>query len=334
MLSHTTKDLRGVTRADRIRGCLIGIATGDAIGKQTEMLSHAEIARWYANGVRGFEGAPGDIIPRYRGNPKHEWRIGETTDDTERTIAVARAIIGDRKVSHSTVGREMLRTCRKCVHPGVRSLWEFHQGGDPDRIATGHDGCGAAIRVAPVGIFYPPASLNVLVEAAREASISTHGGSLAIAAAAATAAAVSAAVDGAPSQQVFTMAERAAGAAENRWPGESPPAFVNALRAIHDELAAMPAVRAADVAARCFPDRPLTIVPLALALATTMHSAVEAILVATNVGGDSDSVASIAGGILGAMHPDTVNPQWYEVVERVNHHDLLALANELVRLRR
>jgi ADP-ribosylglycohydrolase len=96
----------------------------------------------------------------------------------------------------------------------------------------------------------------------------------------------------------------------------------------------MPAVRAADVAARCFPDRPLTIVPLALALATTMHSAVEAILVATNVGGDSDSVASIAGGILGAMHPDTVNPQWYEVVERVNHHDLLALANELVRLRR
>jgi ADP-ribosylglycohydrolase len=333
MLSHTTKDPRDVTPADRIRGCLMGIATGDAIGKQTEMLSPAEIARWYASGVRGLEGAPGDIIPRYRGNSKHEWRIGETTDDTERTIAVARAIIGDRKVSHSTVGREMLRTCRKCVHPGVTSLWEFHHAGDPDRVATGHDGCGAAIRVAPVGIFYRPASLNLLVEGAREASISTHGGSLAIAAAAATAAAVSAAIDGAPSHQVFMLAEWAAAVTERRRPGDSTPAFAKALRTIYDDLAAMPVFRASDVAPRCFPDRPLTIVPLALALATTMHSAQEAILVATNVGGDSDSVASIAGGILGAMYPGTVNLRWYESVERINGHNLAALADELAALR-
>jgi ADP-ribosylglycohydrolase len=219
------------------------------------------------------------------------------------------------------------------VHPGVKSLWEFHHAGDPDRIATSHDGCGAAIRVAPVGIFYSPASLNLLVEGAREASISTHGGSLATAAAAATAAAVSAAVDGASSEQVFALAERAAAVAESRWPGLSAPTFANAVRAVHDELAALPAIRAADVAARCFPDRPLTIVPLALALATTMRSAEEAILIATNVGGDSDSVASIAGGILGARYPDTVNPQWYEVVGRINTHSLMALADELAALR-
>jgi ADP-ribosylglycohydrolase len=333
MLSHTTKDPREVTPEERIRGCLIGIATGDAIGKQTEMLSPEKIARWYANGVRGFEGSPGNVIPRYAGNSKHEWRIGETTDDTERTIAVARAIIGDRKVMHASVGREMLRTCRKCVHPGVRSLWEFHHAGDPERIAIGHDGCGAAIRVAPVGIFYRPASLSLLVDGAREASISTHGGSLAIAAAAATAAAVSAAVDGAPSQQVFALAESAATVAESRWPGDSAACFARQLRAVHDDVAALPEIRVSDIAERCFPDRPLTIVPLALALATTMHSAEEAILVATNVGGDSDSVASIAGSILGAMHPDTVNRQWYEAVERINDHNLAALADELTRLR-
>ena len=94
MLSHTMKDPFHST-ADRIRGCLIGIATGDAIGKQTEMLSHEEIANWYPGGVRGFEGQPGDVIPRYAGNSKHEWRIGETTDDTERTVAVARALLLD-----------------------------------------------------------------------------------------------------------------------------------------------------------------------------------------------------------------------------------------------
>src|SRR5262245_53765855 len=139
--------------ADRIFGCLKGIATGDAIGKQTEGFSQADIARWYPDGVRAFEGSPGEIIPRYVGNSKHEWRIGETTDDTERTIAVARALIEERQVSHVSIGRELLR-CRKCVHPGVRSLWEFHQAGDPARVATIHEGCGAAVRVAPVGFFH------------------------------------------------------------------------------------------------------------------------------------------------------------------------------------
>ena len=145
--------------------------------------------------MRGFEGTPHHIIPRYVGNAKHEWRIGETTDDTERTVAVARAIISERHVSHVRIGQEMLG-CRKCVHPGVKSLWEFHHVGDPARIATRHDGCGAAVRVAPVGIFYAPDALEALVNGAREASISTHGGSLAIAGAA-TAAAVSSAISSA-----------------------------------------------------------------------------------------------------------------------------------------
>ena len=271
-------------------------------------------------------------MPRYAGNAKHEWRIGETTDDTERTIAVARAIISDRAVSHVSIGREMLR-CVKCVHPGVRSLWEFHQAGDPARIATMHDGCGAAIRVAPVGIFHAPNALDALVSGAREASISTHGGALAIAAAAATAAAVSAAIAGAPPQQVLCLAEQAAAESERRWPTSAPSAFANAIRAVHDDLASRPIIRSGDVASGWFPNRPLTIVPLALGLATTMNSAADAILLAANVGGDSDSVASIAGGILGAMYPHTVNQQWYDIVERINGHNLSALSRELGPLR-
>jgi ADP-ribosylglycohydrolase len=321
-----------LTTADRIFGSLTGIATGDAIGKQTEMLSQADIARWYPHGIRGFEGTPGEITPRYIGNSKHEWRIGETTDDTERTIAVARAIISEHHVSHASIGRELL-ACRKCVHPGIKSLWEFHQAGDPARIATMHDGCGAAVRVAPVGMFHTPTALDALVSSAREASISTHGGAPAIAAAAATAAAVSAAIDGSSPQQVLCLAERAAAESERRWPGSAPPAFANAIRAVHDDLASRPTIRARDVASVWFPDRPLTIVPLALGLATTMNSAEDAILLAANIGGDSDSVASIAGGILGAMYPHTVNQQWYDIVERINGHNLSALGRELGALR-
>jgi ADP-ribosylglycohydrolase len=173
-----------------------------------------------------------------------------------------------------------------------------------------------------------------VVSGAREASISTHGGSLAIAAAAATAAAVSGAIDGASPHQILRLAESAAALVESRWPGTPAPVFADAIHKAHADLAAMPAIRSGDIAARWFPDGPLTIVPLALALATVMHSAEDAILVATNLGGDSDSVASIAGGILGARHPETINDTWYGVVDRVNDHELEALANQLVLLRR
>ena len=308
----------------RILGCLKGIATGDAIGKQTETLSREDVLHWYPHGIRGFEGTPGSVIPRYVGNAKREWRIGETTDDTERTVAVARAILTDRTVSHESVGRELLR-CTKCVHPGLKSLWEFHQAADPARIARNHDGCGAAIRVAPVGILYASERLEDLINGAREASISTHGGALAIAAAAATAAAVSAAIDGASPRQVLELAERAAGRVSK--------VFVQAVRTVHDELRGLPALRPADVAARYFPNQPLTIVPLALGLATVMQSVDEAILLAANIGGDSDSVASIAGAILGAMYPTTVDSDWYRVVEVVNDHNLVAIANDLAQLR-
>jgi ADP-ribosylglycohydrolase len=65
-----------------------------------------------------------------------------------------------------------------------------------------------------------------------------------------------------------------------------------------------------------------------------MHSAEAAILLAANIGGDSDSVASIAGGILGARYPNTVNDGWYDTVETVNRHNLLLLAKELMNVRR
>jgi ADP-ribosylglycohydrolase len=320
------------TAGERIVACLKGIATGDAIGKQTETLSREGVLRWYPDGVHGFEGSPGTPIPRYFGNAKHEWRIGETTDDTERTVAVARAILQDGDVRHASIGREML-TCIKSVHPGVKSLWEFHQAGDPARVTDRHDGCGAAIRVAPVGILYRSGRLEQIVAAAREASVSTHGGALAIAAAAATAAAVSAAVDGASSFDIIEIAQRAAALAERDRSGSATAAFAEAVQTIHEDLHQRSELQAAEVAARYFPNGPLTIVPLALALGTVMPSAEAGILLATNIGGDSDSVASIAGAILGARYPDTVNNEWYEVVERVNSHDLRSLAEALNVLR-
>ncbi len=296
----------------RILGSLKGVATGDAIGKQTETLSREAVVRWYPDGVRGFEGTPGTTIPRYVGNARREWLIGETTDDTERTIAVARAILEDGEVCHATVGRELL-SCRKSVHPSVKSLWEFHKAGDPARVAQCHEGCGAAIRVAPVGALYSSERLEEIIAAAYEASISTHGGALALAAAAATAAAVSAAIDGASASGIVGIAEEAASRVEQQRSGSV--SVAGAIRGMHVELSRWTTLEPNEVAAAYFPRTPLTVVPLAIALATILESAEAAILLAANVGGDSDSVASIAGAILGARCPETINGEWYAVVE-------------------
>ena len=320
------------TAHQRILGCLQGIATGDAIGKQTETLSREDVLRWYPRGIRGFEGSPGTVIPRYIGNRKHEWRIGETTDDTECTIAVARAILQEGDVRHASVGRELL-TCSKSVHPGLKSLWEFHQAADPARVAERHDGCGAAVRVSPVGMLYSSRQLAEIVAGARQASIPTHGGMLAIAAAAATAAAVAAAIDGASASEIIEFALGAAVEAEHQQSGSPRTTFADALRTMHVDLQQRSELHPGEIAARYFPDDPFTIVPLAITLGTLMESAEAAILVATATGGDADSVASIAGAILGARRPATVNCEWSAIVESINQHDLISLAQDLSTLR-
>ena len=70
------------------------------------------------------------------------------------------------------------------------------QIGDPSPIASDGDGCGAAMRTAPVGVFYPSSRLEGLIRGAYECAIPTHGGQMAVCAAAAVAGAVSAAREG------------------------------------------------------------------------------------------------------------------------------------------
>lgn len=310
-----------MTFEDRVIGCWKGLATGDAIGKQTETLSRADVLRWYPGGIRGFEGRPGEVIPRYAGK-RYEWRIGETTDDTEQTLAVARALLHEGRAGHEGIGRELLR-CRKSLHPGV-SLWTFSQIGDPARIAPDGDGCGAAMRAAPIGVLYPTSRLDDLVHAARECAIPTHGGPLAIAAAAAVAGAVSAALEGCSRDEVLATALRAAG----------PSAMAQSIETVYTDLAARPQLSVDEVARRHFPDRPQTIVPLAIALALLTGSAEATALFAANLGGDADSVASIGGAIAGANHPETVNADWFAVVAAMHPDPLLEMAVSLANLRR
>jgi ADP-ribosylglycohydrolase len=316
----------------RAIACFKGLSTGDAIGKQSENLTRSDVLHWYPEGIRGFHGTPGQIIPRYALDRKHQWRIGETTDDTEQTIAVSRAILRDHRVIHASVGQELLG-CVKSVHAGVKSMWTFKQAGDPSRIATEGDGCGAAMRVSPVGILYSSRRLDDLINGAYEASIPTHGGQLAVAAAAAVAVAVSVALEGGSANEVLASSLQAAKMAETLRPSQRSKAMASAIQEVRDNLLRVRELDADDLARVYFPDRPETKVPLAINLAVITKSAEKTILLAANIGGDADSVASIGGAIAGALDPSTINQEWFDVVNSVNDDDLPRVASSLANLR-
>jgi len=315
---------------ERVIGCFQALATGDAIGKQTEMLSRADVRHWYPGGITGFHGQPGDVIPRYAGK-RYEWRIGETTDDTEQTLAVARALLREGRANHEAIGQELLQ-CKKSLHPGV-SLWTFVQLGDPCRIASEGDGCGAAMRAAPVGVLCPSSRPDELIRGAYECAIPTHGGQMAVCAAAAVAGAVSAALDGRPSAQVLTVAVRASREAETLRPSGEAATITRSIAEIYSDLVRRQHLIADELAHQYFPNKPQTIVPLAISLALVTQSAQQTALLAANIGGDSDSVASIGGAIAGALHPETVSQKWFEVVSSINEDDLLDVATSLATLR-
>jgi len=315
---------------DGVIGCFKGLATGDAIGKQTETLTRADIRKWYPGAITGFHGRPGDVIPRYLGK-RYQWRIGETTDDTEQTMAVARAILREGNAGHEAIGKELLQ-CKKSVHPGV-SMWSFFQLGDPARIASEGDGCGAAMRVAPVGAIFPPDSLDRLIRGAYECAIPTHGGQLAICAAAAVACAVSAAIEGAPATEVMAAAVIASKEAETFRLSKRASTISASLERIYSDLRTRKRLAADDIAQQYCPDQTENIVPLAISLALITESAEETALLAANIGGDSDSVASIGSAIAGALRPERVNERWFEVVRSVNGDAILEIAASLAAMR-
>ena len=76
----SSKAMPDPTRRERIVGCLLGGAIGDALGAPVEFLSWPEIERRFGSGgIRGF-------APAYGG-------LGRITDDTQMTLFTAEGLI-------------------------------------------------------------------------------------------------------------------------------------------------------------------------------------------------------------------------------------------------
>lgn len=143
---------------DQIKGCLVGGAIGDAMGMPVESMTFEEIR----------EATESAGISEFRSTM--QWRIkqmanlkaGDTTDDTQMTLAIARSIarLGTydltdcaleqvKEFRNSTIGwgRTTQRTMRE-----ISDYFEFGdvKGRNPEVPASG-EGCGngVAMKITP-----------------------------------------------------------------------------------------------------------------------------------------------------------------------------------------
>ncbi|MFH7029145.1 MAG: ADP-ribosylglycohydrolase family protein [Heteroscytonema crispum UTEX LB 1556] len=160
----------------RASGCLFGLAFGDALGALTEFLLFDEIRdRFPPNGLS-------EII----GNP------ARVTDDTQMTLAVGKALVeaGGSSLTAQSLEKPLIRAFVEWLQspdnnraPGrtcLRACLNFKAGMTWYKATVENSkGCGANMRVAPVGLL--PLGEQLWAIAQFQAAL-THGHRTALAA--------------------------------------------------------------------------------------------------------------------------------------------------------
>jgi ADP-ribosylglycohydrolase len=329
-----------VRRQDRARGALYGLAIGDALGMPTQLLSRPQIVDRWGPLLTGFEAAPDDH-PIAAGMPE-----GAVTDDTEQAVLVGRLLVaGHGRVDPGELAAALLGWEREMAARGSldllgpstkRALLAVEEGIPPTETGRHGDTNGAAMRITPVGIATAAGSLPALVDRVQQVSLVTHNTSVALAGAAAVAAAVSAGIDGASVPAATGMAIAAArlGVERGHWiagadvaaridwaaglvAGTGPRQAAELIYSlVGTSLATQESVPAAFAVLSAVPDDPW-----------------RACLLAASLGGDTDTIAAMAGAIAGACHgPGAFPAHAIETVDR-NGLDLAGLADSLLELR-
>ena len=330
---------------DRARGALYGLAIGDALGMPTQLLSRDQIIDRWGPLLSGFEPAP-DGHPVAAGLP-----AGAVTDDTEQAVLLGRLLLSGRvdprELADGLIAWEQDMKARgslELLGPSTRRAIDAVLAGTPPQEAgrTG-DTNGAAMRIAPVGIATASVNLPALVDAVQQASLVTHNTSVAIAGAAAVAAAVSTGLSslnksatGRVAIATETAIEAAAlGAERGHWVAGADVAA--RIRWATELVSGRRAAEAAEVIYALVGTSLATqeSVPAAFAvLSVVPEDPWEACLLAASLGGDTDTIAAMAGAIAGACHGLSAFPRQAVSAVDANGLGLTELADALLARRR
>ncbi|WP_027342182.1 ADP-ribosylglycohydrolase family protein [Hamadaea tsunoensis] len=312
-----------------VAGSLFGLAYGDALGAPTEFRTVPEILARY-----------GPAGPRDLAGP-----VSLVTDDTQMAIAVGNALLGGEvspALLEPRLRAEFLAWWQSPENdraPGntcLAACANLSRGG-PWQQATviGSKGCGANMRVTPVGLV-PGLSAEQRSGAAQLQAALTHGHPTALAASELTAHAVRLLLDGTPPADLpaalhsHVYAQRSV--YHHDWLGDlwQQPAMTSPADFIARGWDECEAVLARLDAALAAPDRATdpclqtgagwiaeeALVTGLLCFLLFPDDPVSALSRAATTSGDSDSIACLTGAFAGAVLGMAAWPaEWLEVIE-------------------
>lgn len=280
------------SRLNRFKGCLLGLAAGDAVGTTVEF-----------SPLGSF-----DAVTDMVGGGPFRLEVGEWTDDTSMALCLAHSLLeceglnpGDQMERYVRWWREgyCSPNSRGCFDIGntIRAaLLRFESTGDPMAGSTDpHSaGNGSIMRLAPVPMFFHPDRAAARAAAA-ESSRTTHGALECVAACRLLAEILCRALDGESKEEILapvtfssplTPGIEALAGGEYRGKGREE---VRGTGYVVESL---------EAALWCF---------------ASSESYEEAILLAANLGDDADTTAAICGQVAGAhWGVEGIPAQWLE----------------------
>jgi ADP-ribosylglycohydrolase len=315
---------------EKVLGCLTGLALGDALGMSTEFLTPEQIVKEFS-WLDRLRSAPA-------WHPHAPMQPGEVTDDTRQALAVAHAYDAHGVLTSDSVARELLvweasndNSVKLCMGPSTRqALEKLRLGISPAEAGKNGKTNGAAMRAAVVGLMTAGHPV--------EASLPTHGTGAAISGAAAVACAVAEATG---EKATFTSILEAAkwgaheGFKRGVWAWSTPldgriELAERLVREAGDRQAALQAVY------RYVGTDMMVAESVAAAFGVFLLAEgdpMKAVVLSANIGGDTDTIAAMAGAISGAWRGmEAIDANMLAQVEQVNDLDFKNEADRLVNI--
>lgn len=327
----------GRRRADAVLGCFLAAAVGDAMGAATEKLTRDQIRDRHPGMLDRF------LTPTTENHAAGNM-AGQITDDASQLAALAEYLIGTGGGIDVTSWTRALRSWaltspqRYLMGPTTRAaLTEPGQDAnvqlDADGVPVAGRTNGAAMRVAPIGLLELPTTK--LMAAARDSALPTHNSPVAVAAACAIAAGVAAAAKSSPSVEAVVDACRSAATDADRFFRSSTAGLRLAddighavdLTAGRDHAAVLDII-ASQIGTSVLAEDSI---PAAVAVfAVSAGDPFDAAVLGINVGGDTDTIATMAAAMAGAFSGPAVIDHLVPELSAANHIDFTALAHRFV----
>lgn len=343
-----------LNRIDRVRGCLLGLAIGDALGAPLEGLS--------AQQIRAHYGQVDDYVDGSRAWKKkpYRWRMpGLYTDDTQQALALCDVLLGCGRIDPSRLAELYLGLANPKgsyvgAHRGVgrsfrQVLIDLERGISPRETGQRSAGIGAAMRIAPVALYFGSDEREAILDAVMDASLMTHRDVRSLTGALAVVHAVRHLVDG-DGREPSLLFRIAADVARDedllieRYPEvasvDQHRRSLSRVIAHTESLLDLPRERAlaalveeanrhgADpVCKRPTMGFPPACIPTCLYLLMTTDGFEEAAVEVVNMGGDADSAGAILGALAGAHYgAESIPGRWLKGLQNRNGIDLRAVA--------